>query len=298
MSLDDHEEMGVMCAIPRAVFLSLLTELITRRISLSQALENLISKKFISRTDVKAVQTHNGEYRPVNAPWKRTDLEDHLSGKTTYGHYMLGKDDTCKLIAFDVDIEKRSERNPVGWLPTEPNFENFVECNPREVWADRSKFNERAWLKYELHSAAHILVRAIQELLVVPVAAAYSGGKGIHVYAFTGAVSGESAREGAEIVLESLEQFKLWRGNNFFRVPKPEPGILYSNLSIEIYPKQSAVEGKDGYGNLMRLPLGRNLKSKDPTFFMDMTAPMGQLTPLDPMIALSDGYSPWTRVGD
>lgn len=265
---------------------------------MSQALENLISKRFISRTDVKAVQTPNGEYRPVNTPWKREDLQKHIAGSATFGHYMLGKDDTCKLIAFDVDIEKRSEKNPVGWLPTEPDFENFTECNPREVWADRSKVHQRAWLKYELHSAAHVLLRGIEDLLAVPAAVAYSGGKGIHVYAFTGPVSGADARVGAEIVLEAIDQFKLWRGNNFYRVGNPSSGVLYSNLSVEIYPKQSAVDSKDGYGNLMRLPLGRNLKSKDPTFFMDMTAPLGQLVPLDPMIALSDGYSPWTRVGD
>lgn len=265
---------------------------------MTKALEDLIARKFISRKDVKAVQTRNGEYRPVNTPWGREDLAAHLEGKTTFGHYMLGKDDTCKLIAFDVDIEQRTEKNPVGWLPTGPDFTDFAECNPRETWADRRNVFGRAWLKYELRSAAHILVRAVQELLAVPVAAAYSGGKGIHVYAFTGSVPGSDARDGAEIVLESLDAFKLWRGNNFYRVREPASGVLYSNLSVEIYPKQSAVENKDGYGNLMRLPLGKNLKSKDPTFFMDMTSPMGVLAPLDPMIALADDYSPWMRVGE
>jgi len=265
---------------------------------LSKELENLIAKRFISRKDVKAVQTPDGNYRPVNSPWGRSDLADHLAGTTTFGHYMLGKDDTCKLIAFDIDIEQRSVKNPVGWLPTGPDFEDFAECNPREVWADRSAVHQRAWLKLELRNAAHILVQSVEALLGVPVAAAYSGGKGVHVYAFTGPVSGQDARDGAEIVLDSLGDFKLFRGNNFFRHRDPQPGVLYSNLSIEIYPKQGAVNDEGGYGNLMRLPLGRNKKSKDPTFFMDMTSPMGQMVPLDPMIALSDGYKPWTSVRD
>ena len=75
---------------------------------MSKELENLIAKKFISRKDVKAVQTSDGNYRPINTPWARNDLADHLAGTTTYGHYLLGQDDTCKLIAFDVDIEQRS----------------------------------------------------------------------------------------------------------------------------------------------------------------------------------------------
>ena len=265
---------------------------------MSKELENLIAKRFISRKDVKAVQTSDGNYRPVNSPWGRSDLADHLAGTTTLGHYMLAKDDTCKLIAFDVDIEQRTDKNPVGWLPTGADFTDFVEDNPRDAWTDRKNAFGRAWLKLELRSCAHLLVQSVEKLLGVPVAAAYSGSKGIHVYAFTGSVSGSDARDGAEIVLESLPQFELFRGNNFFRISDPRPGELFSNLSIEIYPKQSAVESKDGYGNLMRLPLGRNKKSKDPTFFMDMTSPMGQMVPLDPMIALSDGYKPWTSVRD
>jgi len=262
------------------------------------ALENLIAKKFISRKDVKAVQKTNGDYRPVDSPWSRTDLGDHLAGRKTFGHYMLSTEGTCKLIAFDIDIEQRTDRNPIGWLPTDDDLSEFEECSPRDVWADRSKKNQRAYLKIELKSAAHLLVRAVEDLLSVPVAAAYSGGKGVHVYAFTGPVSGSDARDGAEIVLESLSDFKLYRGKNFFRVSQPGPGVLFSNLSVEIYPKQAAIEADGGYGNLMRLPLGRNLKSQDPTFFMDMTSPMGQMKPLDPMIALSDNYSPWVSVGD
>lgn len=265
---------------------------------MSKDLEDLIAKKFISRRDVKAVQRSNGDYNPVQSPFSRKDLAAHLEGRKTYGHYMLGKDGTCKLIAFDIDLEQRSDKNPVGWAPTDSTLSEFTECNPREIWGDRTKKQERAWLKYELKMAAHTLVRAVEELLAVPVAAAYSGGKGIHVYAFTGAISGSDAREGAEIVLDSVENFKLFRGNNFYRIPDPRPGLLYSNISIEIYPKQSAVSEKDGYGNLMRLPLGRNLKSNDPTFFLDLTSPMGQFKRLDPLVALSDSYSPWKTVSE
>jgi hypothetical protein len=63
-----------------------------------------------------------------------------------------------------------------------------------------------------------------------------------------------------------------------------------------VYPKQASLAGKD-LGNLLRLPLGRNNKSKDPTFFMDMTAPLAEMRPVDPEWALTT-TSPWKRPGE
>lgn len=263
---------------------------------MSAEIENLIAKKFISRRDIKAVQISNGEYRPVDNPWTREDIASHLNGERTFGHYMLSEEGNCKLIGFDIDIEQRKPNHPVGWLPTDEEFTNFYECNARDIWRDRTKTIERTYLKYELRMLVHQIVRNVQDLLQVPVAAAYTGYKGVHVYAFTGPISGTDARDGAEIVLGDIEGISLVRGNNFYGPSFLGPGIIYSNLSVEIYPKQSSLDGQK-LGNLMRLPLGRNQKSKDPTFFMDLTAAMGQLVPLSPLIALSDDYNPWTRYG-
>jgi len=119
----------------------------------------------------------------------------------------------------------------------------------------------------------------------------------LHVYAFTGLISASEARIGAELVLECLGDVHVYKGKNFYRTDDPGPGKLGSNLSIEIYPKQDETDDK-GFGNLMRLPLGRNQKSKDPTFFVDMTSALGSLDPIDPMYALSDGYQPWDSYGD
>jgi hypothetical protein len=61
-----------------------------------------------------------------------------------------------------------------------------------------------------------------------------------------------------------------------------------------VFPKQDSLAGKD-LGNLMRLPLGRNLKNpKDPTFFIDMTTPMGVMSPIDPVYALTT-ETPWKK---
>lgn len=275
---------------------------------MSNEVANLISKRFLSRADVKAIQKSNGEYRPHTAssnpdskriPWSRDDLNAHLAGEKTFGHYLINPNDECKLFAFDIDLEKS------GSLPTEPfagilptngdpwstseevdNFyRSFTQCDDlRAAWRDRSH-PARDWMKMQFKEIAIRLVRYIHEELDIPTIAAYSGSKGVHVYALTGLISAHQAREGAQIVLDGLSDFKLVRGNNFYKSIHPE----YDNLSIEIYPKQESLSGKD-LGNLMRLPLGRNRKNpKDPTFFLDMTAPLSSFVPLDPVYALTEG---------
>lgn len=265
---------------------------------MSDALANLIARKYIARRDVKAVQHGDGSWSPhtktgkhdgERIPWSRDDLNAHLSGKRTYGHYLLDTDSTCKLFAFDVDLEK------TGFLPSsdemiEESFEPHADL--RSSWLDRGHVG-RAWMKLQFKEMAHMLMRGIQEELELPCAAAYSGGKGIHVYGFTGQIPANEAREGAQIVLDSLDCFKVLRGEHFFKHTNEDPFHGYPNLSIEVFPKQGSLDGKD-LGNLMRLPLGRNLKSTDPTFFIDMTSPLGQMVPLDPEWALTT-ENPWKR---
>lgn len=285
---------------------------------MSNELANLISKNFLSRADVKAKQLPDGSFMPHTAtgkrdgdrvPWSRADLEAHLAGEQTFGHYLLNPNDECKLFLFDIDLEKS------GTLPTEPYagilptqgdpwaseeeadsfYRSFVHTNNlRDAWRDRSH-PARDWMKLQFKEIAIRLVRYIHQELELPTLAAYSGSKGVHVYAFTGLISAHEAREGAQLVLDGLSDFKLVRGTNFFKSIHPE----YENLSVEIYPKQESLSGKD-LGNLVRLPLGRNLKNpKDPTFFLDMSAPLAAFAPLDPVYALTKGMlDPWKARGE
>lgn len=282
---------------------------------MSVELANLLAKNFIARRDVKAIQFSNGawsphqEYNPetrkhdgARIPWSRPDLEAHITAEKTFGHYLLDTDSTCKLFAFDIDLEKagwmEDNLEVAGWLPNWPTAEDpysgpFGEVKDlRSAWLDRKNPN-RPFMKLQFKQIAHMLMRAIHEELELPCAAAYSGGKGIHVYAFTGKIPAVEAREGAQIVLDSLDCFKATRGTNFFKHKDEDPESGYPNLSIEVFPKQGSLDGKD-LGNLMRLPLGRNLKSKDPTFFIDMTSPLGQMVPADPIWALTTN-DPWKR---
>lgn len=269
---------------------------------LSTELSDLLAKKFIARPDVKAIQFSDGSWAPhtetrkhdgPRIPWKRADLEAHLSGQQTFGHYMLSQANQCKLFAFDIDFEK------TGFWPefcTTPEVcgkecdPKVFEFNPREAWLDRAH-PARSWQKYQLKTLASQFMKAIWSELEIPSAAAYSGGKGVHVYGFTGLIEAADVREGARIVLDAVGGWTPSRGDNFFRSTEMDAVTGYPNFSIEVFPKQDNLDGKD-LGNLMRMPLGRNLKSTDPTFFIDMRTPMSVMAPVDPVWALST-QNPW-----
>lgn len=268
----------------------------------SRELANLIAKNFISRQDVKAIQKPEGHYvvhaahdrmgnETKRYPWDRQALEDHLAGTHTYGHYLLGRNDQVKFFAFDIDLEKKGsypiQTETEGWTGPGTDF------NPREAWLNR-RHPSRDWTKYQLKMTAHSLMAVISRDLELPCVAAYSGGKGVHVYALTGPIDAAEAREGARIVMDTLGTWEPSRGENFFKHKDQDFLTGYPNLSIEVFPKQDSLEGKD-LGNLMRCPLGRNLKSRDKTFFIDMTSPMGQMVPLDAVYALTTGAEqPWS----
>lgn len=275
----------------------------------SSDIANLFAKNFISRRDVKAVQHQSGAYTPHERrdkdgnvieryPWTRADLEDHIEGRKTYGHYLLDQGSNTKLFAFDIDLEKFNPDKPdIKYFYPELVDEAWggkaIEFNPREAWLDR-RHPARPWMKYQLKMTAHRLMEVISTELELPTAAAYSGGKGVHVYAFTGTINAAEAREGARIVMESLDEWIPSRGENFYKHKNQDYLLGYPSLSIEVFPKQDSLQDKD-LGNLMRLPLGRNRKSSDPTFFIDMNSPMAEMRPADPVWALTEGaLRPWS----
>lgn len=266
---------------------------------MSDDLAQLIAKKFITRRDVKAEQKPDGGYTPVGRyenhkmveyfPWKKSDILAHLAGEKTYGHYLLGTDNTCKLFAFDVDLRDN------GWLPSVEDPEQWEKsmevANPLESWRQRGN-PARKYMKYCFRRIAHDLALTIQNSLDVPAAITYSGHKGLHVYGLTGSTSALEARTGAEIVLETLEgQFEVYKGKHFFKAIDDGPESLFCNFSIEVFPKQVEI-GPDSFGNLMRLPLGKHKKAADPTFFVDMRAPLTELIPRDPYESLNLN-NPW-----
>lgn len=281
---------------------------------MSKELAKLFAAKFIARPDVKAIQESNGDYRPTvdrERPsgkivrmhgFSMQDLLDHITGTRTYGHYMLNQDNQCKLFAFDVDIDK------TGLVPTnvspEGEWSDFQHVdNLRELWRQRNQYMVRTFLKQQLRDMAHLLAKTIHNEFDIPTAVTYTGAKGVHVYGFTGLLPAGQVREGAELVLKTTNAFEPTKGLSFWRhkvvwdtaeVQVIDPARSYSQLTVEVYPKQTTVE-PGGFGNLMRLPLGKNLKNpKDPTFFLDLRADFGAgaFTLRDPIEALTIN-DPW-----
>lgn len=260
---------------------------------------NLLAKMFIARPSVRAVQMPNGEYitdrqgkEGPYRPFNRLALMDHISGVATYGHYLIEPEtNDCKLFAFDIDFEQK------GYLPVAfdddglPHAES-VECNPRQLWRHRD-FAGRQYMKGQLMHVANLLASKASRELELPVAVAYSGFKGVHVYCFTGRVSAAAARQGAQLVLE-LAGAQPLKGKNFFVLPDGDVNL--GNISIETYPKQDNLDGGKTFGNLMRLPLGVNRKAPtDPTFFIDLSKGPGLMTPVkgENIVKYLETGDPW-----
>lgn len=264
----------------------------------------LIGERFIARKDVKAIERSDGAWNPVTdtgksdgkrLPFSVKDFQDHFAGKRTLGHYLVAPDNTCKLFAFDIDLDKDG-----WWIDTTSTsddgdlaslLKDGIKCNPRSVWAAQDPPEAVAYFTTTLRGLADGLAAATHRLFGgdVHVAIANSGGKGLHVYGFTGSMPAADVREYARAVLMEFGGiFEPQRGDNFW---KHTAQGAYRNLTIEIFPKQDNLDGKD-LGNLMRLPLGVNRKTGRRGHFITSNASYARLIEMDPMRALT-GDLPW-----
>jgi hypothetical protein len=282
--------------------------------TLTTDLAILIAKRFIQRRDVKAVQIERasptlkvGDWMPDRSfrnkdthglGFKMHHLEEHLQGLHTYGHYLIDSDNRCRVFCLDIDLEKSGsyvqtpprakysteEEYEAAWKvftvteELDPETKAVVTPGPRQLWLDRSQSVARDWWKWQMKLLAHKLCVVIHREMDIPCAAAYSGSKGVHVYGFIGESTAQEAHDAALLAVNLLDEFEPGRGKVFFHHRNKDPLSGFPSFSVEAFPKQASLEGKD-LGNLVRLPLGRNLKSTDPTFFLDMTAPLAVFAP-------------------
>lgn len=259
----------------------------------------LIASTFIERRDVKAQQFQGG-YSPVRehytherhddhsnctlVPWGLRDVIAHVQGERTYGHYVVSQNDTCRMFAFDIDLKKTGH-----WLDIES--ESWKPCDPRDVWLADETPAKRDIRGQLIYTAAALSGRT-RGLLDIKTMIAYSGSKGLHVYGILdpGTPAGD-ARDAALMVLQSFAgDFIVSRGANFW----DREG--YPAVEVEVYPKQDTVRG-DGFGNLLRLPLGINRKTGQRGFFVKMFADRLSDDPFvedDPILAMTHGSS---RIG-
>lgn len=276
-------------------------------------LANLFAKTFISRPDVKAFQRSDGSWYPVHQRITREDLIKHITGKSSMGHYLASTENRVKFFAFDIDLEEakipgKTMTWPEGryypmpiqildYAGDESHWREFVDGDPRGAWENpnRPHYVEK-FLIYQMRTMAQILAITAEDMLGYKTLTSYSGHKGVHVYVLLdGAFEASDAREAAMMVLDQTDRFELLRGKNFFkhRAKFGDPVQDMPQLSVEIFPKQDTVDDKEKkLGNLMRLPLGRNMKVPDGVEhylpqFLDVRHRMTEFKERDPIEALT-----------
>lgn len=243
---------------------------------MSEEIARLLGQRFIERRDVKAWEYDN-RWEPDRSNVTLSDIRTHLAGDRTLGHYLLSKENKTRLFAFDIDFRKIA-------VDDDGN-----EWEPRKVFLDRSD-PRRNELASEALLMAEGLARRTHRLTDCPVSIALSGGKGLHVYCFTGSVPAADARTICHTVLESFGVFTQTRGANFWQHVD-----AWKSLEIETFPKQDALDGKD-LGNLMRLPLGVHRKTGVRSTFLRIVPDQRSkgLIRMDPLDALN-GALPWPK---
>jgi hypothetical protein len=284
---------------------------------LSKDLAKQFASRFIARPGVKAVQMPDGTYTPDyrlrgfpngaalaaehGEGFDMASLLRHINKESVYGHYLLNEKDEAKVCVFDIDLEKTGnwvampglgEMSP--WMDND-TFDKLCvvheDVNPRELWLNRTKaaIEARRWYKYQMMQLVHKFARVITTDLGLPCATAYSGSKGVHVYAFTGLLPAKEVREAGFLVMDIINEFQPTRGDNFYQHKNLDAKRGFQNFKIEVYPKQESLEGKS-LGNLVRLPMGKNAKSRDPAFFIDMKSPIWEMRPHpNPLELLTSG---------
>lgn len=239
----------------------------------------LLAKNFIQRRDVIAVQQSNGAYMPERRPFKMNDLRDHLEGRVSLGHYLVDPGGKTRVAAFDLDFIKD---------PVVVEGETLI---PRDIW--RTEHLLTPDLTRQIQLLATGLAIRLNKWTGSHVAISFSGNKGLHVYA----LPGEPIEAGdAMLALRATLEYFGWepsRGNNFYRDPEGR----FPFVEIETFPKQARIgDDPDSLGNLMRLPLGINRKTKQRTFFIRSGPPPTELTEWDPEAALSGEVLPWVEL--
>lgn len=254
----------------------------------TKEIAKLLAGRLIERRDVKAVQQKDGAYHPDHEPFTLADLIAHVEGKRTYGHYVVSKESTCRMICFDVDLVPGRRLEAPFPEPNPPiyyhdGWPDQVEIWPRDEWTNNGP--HKVDLACQLRVLTQGLAERIRELLDVPAMVAYSGSKGMHAYGILEpGTPAADARELAMMVLDTIGEFEPERGKNFFRHKR-----AFTALSIEVFPKQTEIRPDGGLGNLIRLPLGINQKSGRAGFFLDLGLPMNKFAADDPLVALREG---------
>lgn len=263
----------------------------------------LIGKLFISRKDVKAIETPKGwmpdrDRAPRGTaasdmpchPLVMNDFYEHLFGKRCLGTYLLNSDNNVKFFAIDVDL--KTENSLMFAVPDlndwEHAYQAFRDDNEKIVGIldlDKMYLGDleaalhnpghvgHRWARLSLRLRAEAIAHQVKEQLGLRPMIVITGG-GAHVLVPLGSLTPAiEARAMANTVM-TAGNYEMYKGDCFWRMP----GATQDGIEIEVFPKQDSLSGGQSFGNLLRLPMGWHAQAKIRTWFLD-PAPLGTLPP-------------------
>lgn len=258
----------------------------------------LMGKLLIARKDIKAIEVKlSGGYGwvpdrervppgqdPTSGaliPMRMSDFEEHFTGKRCMGTYLLDTDSMTKFIAFDVDLKKQGRWYAVHdtetlagqsaglrpWDMDEVMVSGILDLETHVGNLEAALHNPadpaHRWARIILDQTSFAIKERVLEVLGLKSMVVLTGG-GTHVLVpFGSLVPASEAREAARAVMDACG-YAPTKGDNFFAVGDPDSGV-----EIEVFPKQDTIPA-DGFGNLIRLPLGWHNGAKRRTRFVDM----------------------------
>lgn len=211
---------------------SLLTALeeaaVTEIFCNSEALAEILYRRYLTRTDIYAVQKRFQDgrfgYLPVYEALSPEIVRQHLKGEKTLGCYLLDKNSMTRLLCIDIDIKS-------------------LDQNADEA-TTVARVSETA-TKLQVFAAEIIKSFAAAGLQLYP---EKSGFKGLHLWGFFAEpVPARLVRLIARTVLDKI----------------PMPG----EFNIDLFPGQDYLSGK-GFGNLIKIPLGIHRKTGSRALFL------------------------------
>jgi hypothetical protein len=246
----------------------------------------------VARKDVKAVEVRMGQStgwipdrervpRGVDAsegallPMRMQDFREHIFGKRCIGTYLLNQDSMVKFIAFDIDLKSKGAQylvvrdlDDISKLTAGKSAQEAsaildldLKHGNLEESLHRPDLDPHRWARIILSQTTMIVTQAVMKVLGLKTLEVVTGG-GTHVIVpFGDMIPAAEARVAAREVMDSIGMVPT-KGDNFFGAPRnPDFGI-----EVEVFPKQDT---NNGFGNLIRLPLGWHMNTQRRTYFLD-----------------------------
>jgi hypothetical protein len=176
---------------------------------------------FVNRKDVFAKQQENGMYFPERRPITIADIEEHLSGKVTYGLYAMNTDNTVKWCCIDIDVKKKCGKCKSEGAYIKDGEAKWIcpACGFVEEDRELSITREIAETIFDIFPDYKRILE-------------FSGRRGYHIWIFFKKPT--QALFAVKIVKARLNRYGLNR--------------------FEVFPKQTELNEGRKYGNLVKIP--------------------------------------------